>query len=175
MSGILLTGDTSGTLTLAAPAVAGSNTLTLPAKTGNIAVDGPTFSAYQSSSQTLSSATLTKIQFQTEEWDTASAFDNTTNYRFQPTVAGYYSLTGKIQPASSYSAGALGIYKNGSSYKYGSYNNNASGNAPPSLSCLVYLNGSTDYVELWGLLTTGQGLVAAADMTYFQGYMVRGA
>lgn len=38
MSGILLTGDTSGTLTLAAPAVAGTNTITLPAATGTAAL-----------------------------------------------------------------------------------------------------------------------------------------
>ena len=36
MSSLVLTGDTSGQVTLAAPAVAGSNTLTLPASTGNV-------------------------------------------------------------------------------------------------------------------------------------------
>jgi hypothetical protein len=36
MSSLVLTGDTSGQVTLAAPAVAGSNTLTLPAATGNV-------------------------------------------------------------------------------------------------------------------------------------------
>ena len=37
MSSIILTGDTSGTLTVSAPLVAGSNTLTLAAATGTIA------------------------------------------------------------------------------------------------------------------------------------------
>jgi hypothetical protein len=36
MAGIILTGDTSGTITVNAPAVAGTNTLTLPAETGSI-------------------------------------------------------------------------------------------------------------------------------------------
>jgi len=36
MSSLVLTGDTSGQVTIAAPAVAGSNTLTLPASTGNV-------------------------------------------------------------------------------------------------------------------------------------------
>jgi len=36
MSSVVISGDTSGTITLAAPAVAGTNTLTLPASTGNI-------------------------------------------------------------------------------------------------------------------------------------------
>ncbi len=36
MASIVVTGDTSGSITLSAPAVAGSNTLTLPANTGTI-------------------------------------------------------------------------------------------------------------------------------------------
>lgn len=36
MSSIVLSGDTSGAITIAAPAVAGTNTLTLPAKTGTV-------------------------------------------------------------------------------------------------------------------------------------------
>jgi hypothetical protein len=38
MSSILITGDTSGTTTLAAPAIAGTNTVTLPAATGFVLV-----------------------------------------------------------------------------------------------------------------------------------------
>ena len=36
---------------------------------------GPSFAAYQSSAQTLSGATWTKVQLQTEEWDTNNCFD----------------------------------------------------------------------------------------------------
>ena len=36
MADIVLTGDTSGAITVAAPAVAGTNTITLPAETGTI-------------------------------------------------------------------------------------------------------------------------------------------
>ena len=38
MSSVILTGDTSGTLTLSAPLVAGSNTVTLPAATGTVSL-----------------------------------------------------------------------------------------------------------------------------------------
>jgi hypothetical protein len=38
MSSVVISGDTSGAVTLAAPAVAGTNTLTLPAATGNVLV-----------------------------------------------------------------------------------------------------------------------------------------
>lgn len=39
MSSVVISGDTSGAVTLAAPAVAGTNTITLPASTGNSLVD----------------------------------------------------------------------------------------------------------------------------------------
>ena len=38
MSSIFITGDTSGAITLAAPAIAGTNTATLPASTGTVLV-----------------------------------------------------------------------------------------------------------------------------------------
>jgi hypothetical protein len=39
MSAVVYSGDTSGQITVAAPAVAGSNTLTLPALTGTLSID----------------------------------------------------------------------------------------------------------------------------------------
>jgi hypothetical protein len=36
MSALVIAGDTSGTITISAPAVAGTNTLTLPASTGTL-------------------------------------------------------------------------------------------------------------------------------------------
>lgn len=40
MSSVVISGDTSGAITLSAPAVAGSNTLTLPAATDTLAIQG---------------------------------------------------------------------------------------------------------------------------------------
>lgn len=40
MSSIVVSGDTSGTITISAPAVSGTNTLTLPASTGTLALTG---------------------------------------------------------------------------------------------------------------------------------------
>ena len=137
-----------------------------------VAGNGPAFSAYPSSGQSLSSNTITKILFQTEEFDTNNNFASST---FTPTVAGYYYVEGHIQPAASYTAGIIGIYKNGAVYKWASYNANGSNVAPPSGGCLVYLNGSTDYVECYASLVTGQSLDASSFFTWFQGYMVRAA
>ena len=131
----------------------------------------PAFSAYGSSSQTLSSATWTKIQMGTEEFDTTNDFDNATNYRFTPSVAGYYQVNGQIQPNASYTGGAISLYKNGSSFKYGNYDtNNAYGGQV--LSTLVYLNGSTDYIELYSYFSTGQAIANGHKFCYFQAHLV---
>lgn len=54
MSSLVLTGDTSGQVTLAAPAVAGSNTATLPLATGELSMLG-------TSGQTWSDVTASRV------------------------------------------------------------------------------------------------------------------
>ena len=54
----------------------------------------PAFSAKRTSNQAAgATGVYTKIQFNVEEFDTTNAFDSVTNYRFQPTVAGYYQMS----------------------------------------------------------------------------------
>jgi hypothetical protein len=133
----------------------------------------PCFSAYQSSAQTLSGATWTKLQFQTKEWDTTTAFDATTNYRFQPTVAGYYLVNGGLVVASTQTNILFSLYKNGLQNKLMQMGYNAQSS---TYGCAtVYLNGSTDYIELYGYLQGGQALSVGSSNTYFQATFVRGA
>jgi hypothetical protein len=134
----------------------------------------PAFSAYQSSAQTLSSGTLTKIQFQTEEFDTANAFDSTTNYRFTPQVAGYYQITAAISISTTNTPTVLYLYKNGAINKYICQSGTAALGSGFG-TALVYLNGSTDYIELYAIITTGQALIAQSSLTYFQAVMARAA
>ena len=176
MSSIVISGDTSGTVTVTVPAVAGTNTVTIPAVTGTAMVSGnmPAFSAYQSSAQSVSTGTWTKVQLQTEEFDTASAFDSTTNYRFQPTVAGYYQVNGAVEWAFVTGMGGVSIYKNGSIFKVGSFSLATLVGTAVIVSALVYLNGSTDYIELYCYETNGTvNTVAGASQTYFQAALVR--
>jgi hypothetical protein len=52
MASIKLKGDTSGEITIDVPAVAGTNTLTLPASTGNVLTDGAALPAIDGSALT---------------------------------------------------------------------------------------------------------------------------
>jgi hypothetical protein len=177
MSSVVISGDTSGAITLAAPAVAGTNTINLPAAAGTVMVSGnmPAFSAYQSTTQSVNSGTITKVQLQTEEFDTASAFDSTTNYRFTPQVAGYYQVNGNIGWNITSGQSVISIYKNGSRFKDGSFNTGGTDGTQSVVSTLIYLNGTTDYIEMYCYQNTGtaKNTGTGATSTFFQAVMVR--
>jgi len=181
MSSIIVSGDTSGAITIAAPAVSGTNTLTLPASTGTVAltsqlpVSGPVFSAYANATQTLTSAAYTKININTEEFDSNSNFDTST-YRFTPTVAGYYQINGCVRANTPNNEAVAAIYKNGSVYKVGSNTIVNSGTSSITVvSSIVYFNGSTDYIELWCYVGATSTTSGNSYSTYFNGSMVRAA
>lgn len=142
----------------------------------------PAFSAYLSGgNQSVTSSTWTKVQLNAEDFDTANAFDSTTNFRFQPTVAGYYQINFSVYfSGSNYSSdNRASVYKNGAAYKSSIFSG-ASANVNVSTQgngCLVYLNGSTDYLELWGFTTNASSPIFAASSTntYLNGTLVRPA
>lgn len=62
MASVVLSGDTSGTVTLSAPLVAGSNTVTVPAATGGLSMlggEGQTWASYTVGSARVSGTTYT--------------------------------------------------------------------------------------------------------------------
>ena len=143
---------------------------------GNI----PAFSVYLGTLQNVTTNTFTKVLLNIEEFDTNNNYDNATNYRFTPTVAGYYQINGNITlNATLINGNSLAvIYKNGSRYKDGNLQSASSGGALfySVVSTLVFLNGSTDYVELWGLVNgTGSPSfgVNTGTQSYLNGYLVK--
>lgn len=159
MASIVLAGNTSGSITISSPSVSGTNTLTLPANTGTVITTastfggtGPAFSVYLSANQSITTATTTKMAFNTELFDTNSNFD-TTNYRFTPTVAGYYSvglICGYLGTAVTRFIAS--IFKNGSELYRVTDSPNGSVYLGGS-SQVIYMNGTTDYIEFYGFVT----------------------
>jgi hypothetical protein len=164
----------SGTMTLAGPSTNSNQTITIPDATGTMMLNGPAFRAYRNGSQTISAATTTKVAFNAETFDTNSNYDPTTNFRFTPTVAGYYQVNSTVGFTTG--AGQLVIYKTGSTYQTGlevTYNASLGGHIP--ISDIVYCNGSTDYIEIYVYLTTGTTISSGETNTSFSASMVRGA
>jgi hypothetical protein len=144
---------------------------------GNQAINGPAFRAGLSSTQSISANTATKIQFNSETFDTNNNYDNTTNYRFTPTVAGYYQVNAMAQLLSTASTVFFTmIYKNGSNYqRLGAFYGTAS-EFGSSGSALVYCNGSTDYIEVYAYIAgTSPSVYGEVVITSFSASMTRGA
>jgi len=81
----------------------------------------PAFSVTQGSGQDLSNATATKLAFNTEVFDTDSAFDHSSNYRFTvPSGEGgkyFFYAQATLQATQDADANSIFFYKNGSSFQ----------------------------------------------------------
>jgi hypothetical protein len=176
--GVKLVASSGGSVELVPTNTASNFTVTVPAKTGTMAMDGPAFSAYKNSgNQSVTSNTFTKVTFDTEFFDTNSNFASST---FTPTVAGYYQINAGISSSgtASQTRVILMLYKNGSvlyalqdltitSYRY-------------SGSSVVYMNGSTDYLDVYVFLVgtsplVESGLSGTGYNSWFNGALVRAA
>ena len=112
----------------------------------------PAFAAQLSGNQALSTGSATKINFNSEDLDTNSAYDNSTNYRFTPAIAGYYFVYALL-PFDELSDGKSAycmIYKNGSHFFSATQITGAATRmAVPQVSATIYLDDN-DYVEIYG-------------------------
>lgn len=109
------------------------------------------FSAYKSSTQSVGISTLTKFQFNTENFDPDATYDAATNYRHQPNVAGLY----RYQHKNYTNMGSAGsqfrphVLLNGTTSLDVGYGVAAAsaGLQEKTVSATVFMNGTTDYVE----------------------------
>lgn len=98
---------------------------------------------------------LQKILFTTVNYNIGNGYDITNNY-FKPTVAGYYIVN--LNCAFNLSAGCqinAGIYKNGSLFSLAEFGPGVNSQQSVSVSDLLSLNGTTDYLEFYTAQATG--------------------
>ena len=137
----------------------------------SLTANTPAFEAYQSSTQSgVGDAVWTKITMNTEAFDSDSAYDNSSNYRFTPQTAGKYFVyvmgAGLSDTTYKLNVFNLAIYKNGSAYRQ----TNTTVNGADRLNehnavctAVIDMNGSSDYVEAYARVnvTTGTGSIDA--------------
>jgi hypothetical protein len=176
-NGVVIQPDNSGSLVLQTNS--GTTALTIDTSQNVAFAKGftvgataaPAFSAYQSVAQSITAHTFTKVTFTTEEFDTNNNFASS---RFTPTVAGYYQVSFSVTtpPTGFFTM----LYKNGVEYKVGTNLNGTSPNSYSGFGCvLAYMNGSTDYLEIYFYQFATQNSIAVASQTYFQAAMIRSA
>ncbi|QQR82387.1 tail fiber domain-containing protein [Candidatus Campbellbacteria bacterium] len=135
---------------------------------GGLGTGGPSFSVNKNTTnQTVTANVATLLTWSTEVFDTNNNFSTSTG-KFTPTVAGKYIISGTV-----YCPGATNcyvyIYKNGSLYLQGGEGSASS--VVANISAVVDMNGSTDYVELYGL-TGATTISGAVDSTQFSGALL---
>jgi hypothetical protein len=144
----------------------------------NVAGNGPAFSAYPQVALSLSANTLTKVVLPNERVDTANCYD-TTNSKFTPNVAGYYWVMGLISTGSG-SWGSnpqlvVAILKNGGSNVAVSQVVVNAQWTSATASQLVYMNGTTDYLELYAQASSAVNIVQYGAYTEFSAFLARAA
>ena len=166
----LFNSDGSGNVTLSAGAM--KNT--------------PAFSARMSQAQTISHETNTKADFDTEIFDTDSAYDHSTNQRFTvPTgKAGKYffysNLVLDAGSAANLQNCQITFYKNGSQVKKNAWNFNSNDIffAGMQISAVLDLSAS-DYIEVYAKISDASGSPvidgSGATQSEFTGYRIIGA
>jgi len=160
--GTITTSSGSGTITL------GQSGETVDMANGSITLNSsmkntPGFAVRLTSDQTVSSDIPTKIQLNSEAYDTDSAFDSSTNYRFtvpSGEAGKYYFYTqvyGSSDTGDDIQETSIFIYKNGTSQGFtGTFINDTMGYNVSVKSLTLDLSVG-DYIEFYGKVTTSSG------------------
>lgn len=153
----------------------------------NVAGNGPAFSAYASTNTALTGGVAGLIAYATEAVDTGNCYNNTGSavtlnglsvpaYSFCPNVAGYYQITGAWTTSSTAAQVMYAdIFKNGSSALTGAFVQTSGTGGVCTVTGLVYLNGTGDYVQIYCTDTITVNTTQGNHYTYFQGAMARAA
>jgi|6_EtaG_2_1085325.scaffolds.fasta_scaffold32684_3 hypothetical protein len=147
----------------------------------------PSFSAYKNSVQAITTSTWTKLEVTTEYWDTDSAFDSTTNYRFTVPSGegGKYHLTAgtgwsRFDNSAAGRYQFLKFYKNGSEFRGGlrTYSTlDAAGGQYDDFEYTTAIDidlAASDYVELYVWHNEGHDVNTSASQTFFTGFKLAG-
>lgn len=124
--------------------------------------------AYRNAAQSIGPASPTKILIDTISRDTEGVVD-TTNSRIIPTLPGDYIVMGNVRASAvpdGVRVNAL-IHKNGVLATYGTIDyQGAAGISSSSASDLIYMNGTTDYLELYAHNTHSSALALYVGYSY---------
>ena len=138
----------------------------------------PAFSAIRTGSNiSLSVSTWTKVTLNGVDFDTNNSVNTSTGV-ITPNVAGYYQITGSVYITYNSSATVrmgIRIYKNGAHLKGDSTTGASPYYGTMQIGSLVYMNGTTDYLELYALQASSSDSVvlAAGQYTYLTGVLVK--
>lgn len=124
-------------------------------------------SVRRTATQQINTGTTPKVQLNVEDFDVSSVFDSTTNFRYIPAVAGIYRVSASASWPSFDSYVQTLIHKNGALLQTLAFAHNILGTDGGTFggSCLVQMNGSGDYLELF--VSHGDSIDHNVNQAYF--------
>ena len=164
----LLASSTGSTINFSTPPVVFS---TVPAAR----IQPRMIKAYRdSSNQSVTTGVYTKVQLNAEELDSHGEFDTATNYRWTPGVPGWYMVSFKVYGSGSGTSVVFAaLYKNGARISYSNYAAAIAAETIAAGTELVYMNGTTDYLELYAFVNGSSPVVKfGADSTSMSGVLM---
>ena len=131
----------------------------------------PAFSVYRNGTQSIAHNTYTKVQYNTENFDTDNTFDNSTNYRFTPAFSGKSYLVASIRlyGTDDFNSYIVEIHKNGTAILR---QQNSHWHYESALVSGIVTHDTNDYFEVFVMQQSGSSLVvmSGSPITYFMGY-----
>lgn len=180
--GIGGTGPTGSTGPIGIAGATGSTGMTgFTGATGSLGPTGATapaspaisFYAYLTTPQTIISDVV--VNLDATLFDTNNFF-NATTHRIQPTIAGYYQFNGSVRLTVPKEDLLAMIQKNGVARLTGSQVSGGAVAYESNVSGVLYMNGTTDYVELVGYHSSifSTTIVGDAYNTFLSGFLISG-
>lgn len=121
---------------------------------------------HRAAAVTTTTAGWQKLVMDTTDYNTGTIWNSGTT-RATPKTPGYYLAVIRVSSVSVTTLRTAGVYKNSSLLA-------AMGTAPSAShfavggTCLVYCNGTTDYIEPWLYTTTAAAITTGYQDTYFE-------
>ena len=141
-------------------------------KTGGFGgTNTPAFSVYRNGTQAIANNTATKVQYNTESFDTDNTFDSSTNYRYTPAFSGKSFLVGSIRlyGTDDFNNYTLEIHKNGTAILR---QQNSHWHYESAQVSGIVTHDTDDYFEVFVMQQSGSSLdvMSGTEITYFMGY-----
>src|SRR5210317_1855695 len=138
----------------------------------------PAFEAQLSSAQAIANTTYTKVQFDSEVFDSDGTYDNSTNYRFTPAVVGKYFIFAQVCLDDVNDGSFFDIYlvKNGSRTKLSRLYSGVTNKQSSILTFIDNVTSISDYFEIEIYQDTGVSRNLRSDIgSYFGAFRITGA
>ena len=141
----------------------------------------PMFDVAKSSSQALSSGSVTKITWDTENYDIGGNFASN---KFTAPIAGKYHMSTVLTYSTMIAGAGIGLiwYKNGSVFRNGHHQSTEINITFTLQSSVVFDLSASDYVEVYAFQGSGSsenlgtanniGSVSIANSNYWSGYLI---